>query len=149
LSIIDSQIEMAKGPNQEYEARQVYARDGEQIQDTRELQGQSPFLINAGLNYNNRGAGIETGLFYNVQGKTLEVVGFGLNSDVYTQPFNSLNFNFAKTFGEEKRSKMSLGANNLLGDSRESLYHAFRAETQRFSYRDPGMSFSLGYSYTF
>src|SRR5690606_34645549 len=82
LSLIDSKIEMAKGPNQEYEARQIYARDGETIKDTRELQGQSPFLVNAGLNYNNRKAGIETGLFYNVQGKTLEVVGFGLNADV-------------------------------------------------------------------
>jgi outer membrane receptor protein involved in Fe transport len=149
LSLIDSKIEMAKGPNREYEARQIYARDGETIKDTRELQGQSPFLVNAGLNYNNREAGIETGLFYNVQGKTLEVVGFGLNADVYTQSFNSLNFNFAKTFGAEKRSKISLSATNLLGDDRESLYHAFRADKQRFSFRDPGTSFSLGYSYTF
>lgn len=149
LSIIDSQIEMAKGPNQEYEARQIYARDGETIEDTRELQGQSPYLVNAGLNYNNREAGIETGLFYNVQGKTLEVVGFGLNSDVYTQPFNSLNFNFSKTLGAEKRSKISFSANNLLDDDRESLYHAFRADKQRFSFREPGMSFSLGYSYNF
>lgn len=149
LSLIDSRIEMDKGPNQEYEARQIYAREGEVIDDTRELQGQSPFLINAGLNYNNREVGIETGLFYNVQGKTLEVVGFGLNSDVYTQAFNSLNFNFAKTFGEEGRSKLSLSANNLLADDRESLYHGFRTEKQRFSFRDPGMSFSLGYSYSF
>ncbi len=149
LSLIDSKIEMAKGPNREYEARQIYARDGETIKDTRELQGQSPFLVNAGLNYNNREAGIETGLFYNVQGKTLEVVGFGLNADVYTQPFNSLNFNFAKTLGTEKRSKISLSATNLLGGDRESLYHAFRADKQRFSFRDPGTSFSLGYSYTF
>ena len=42
---------------------------------------------------------LETGLFYNVQGKTLEIVGTGVVPDVYTLPFHSLNFNFSKNFG--------------------------------------------------
>lgn len=149
LSIIDSKIDMARGENQEYESRQIFARDGETIEGTRQLQGQSPFLINAGLNYNNRDKGIETGVFYNVQGKTLEVVGFGQNPDVFTQPFNSLNFNFSKTFGELQRSKITLKANNILDDNRESLYKSYNAEKQNFSFRKPGVSFSLGYSLTF
>ncbi|MBR9855104.1 MAG: TonB-dependent receptor [Algicola sp.] len=149
VSIIDSKIDMARGENQEYESRQIFARDGETIKDNRDLQGQSPYLINAGLNYDNRETGLETGIFYNVQGKTLEVVGFGQNPDVFTQPFHSLNFNFSKTIGKEKRSKISLKANNILGDERVSLYESFGASKQNFSFRDPGMSFSLGYSLSF
>lgn len=124
-------------------------REGETIDDNRQLQGQSPFLINAGLKYDNRESGLETGIFYNVQGKTLEVVGFGQNPDVFTQPFHGLNFNISKELGEEKRSKISFKANNLLGDERESLYESFGTEDQRFSFRDPGISFSLGYSLSF
>ncbi|CAZ95353.1 TonB-dependent receptor [Zobellia galactanivorans] len=149
VSVIDSKIEMAKGENQEYETRLAFARDGETIEETRELQGQSPYLVNVGLNYNNRETGFETGAFFNVQGKTLQVIGFGQNADVYTQPFNSLNFNISKAFGEEQRSKVSFKANNILGDDRESLYESFGGITNRYSYRDPGVSFSLGYSLSF
>ncbi|AEM70032.1 TonB-dependent receptor [Allomuricauda ruestringensis DSM 13258] len=149
VSIIDSKIEMAKGENQEYDSRQTFARDGETIDETRQLQGQSPFLVNAGLNYNNRNIGLETGVFYNVQGKTLEVVGFGQNPDVFTQPFNSLNFNFSKTLGQEQNSKITLKVNNILNDTRESLYDSFGAAKQNFSYREIGTAFSLGYSLNF
>ncbi|RNL83067.1 TonB-dependent receptor [Sinomicrobium pectinilyticum] len=147
VSLIDSKIDMAP---QEYEGRTNFRKEGETIDDTRELQGQSPYLINAGLNYKSEEIGLESGLFYNVQGKTLEVVGSaGLNPDVYTMPFNSLNFNFSKMFGKDQRSKISIKVDNLLDDDRESQYESFRAENQNFSFRAPGREFSIGYSYRF
>ncbi|MGK6351057.1 TonB-dependent receptor domain-containing protein [Parapedobacter sp. DT-150] len=148
-SLIQSRIEMLKGAGQEYDSRLNAARDGEEIEDTRELQGQSPYLINTGLLYNNEDLGLETGLFYNVQGKTLEVIGLSVNPDVYTQPFNSLNFNFSKKVGQAKKGTISLKVENILNDDRESLYESFRAESQRFQLRSPGRNFSLGYSYSF
>ncbi|MEJ4086806.1 TonB-dependent receptor [Galbibacter orientalis] len=149
VSVIDSEIEMAKGEGQEYESRLIFARDGETIKDTRTLQGQSPYLINAGLNYDNRELGLETGVFFNVQGKTLEVVGFGQNPDVFIQPFNSLNFNLAKAFGKEKNSKISFKMENILDEKRQSFYESYGAADQNFSYRQPGMALSLGYSLSF
>ncbi len=147
VSLIDSKIDMAP---QEYEGRNNFRKEGETIDDTRELQGQSPYLINAGLNYKSEEIGLESGLFYNVQGKTLEVVGSaGLNPDVYTMPFNSLNFNFSKMFGKDQRSKISIKVDNLLDDDRESQYESFRAENQNFSFRAPRREFSIGYSYQF
>ncbi|MGF1555051.1 TonB-dependent receptor domain-containing protein, partial [Paucihalobacter sp.] len=146
ISLIESEIEMPKGAGQEFESRQQFARTGEVIEDTRQLQGQSPFLVNVGLNYNNTSLGLETGMFYNVQGKTLEVVGFGRNPDVFTQPFNSLNFNFSKTFGEDQRSKLSLKIDNVLNDDRVSLYDSFGGTGENFSFRAPGTTFSIGYS---
>ena len=77
----------------ELKLRQLGLRDGQTLGDSRPLQGQSPYLINAGIEYNNSEKGIQGGLFYNVQGKTLQVVGDGFYPDVFTIPFNSLNFN--------------------------------------------------------
>jgi TonB-dependent receptor len=149
VSLIQSEIEMPKGPGQEFESRQQFARNGEVIDDTRQLQGQSPFLVNVGLNYNNTDLGLETGMFYNVQGKTLEVVGFGRNPDVFTVPFNSLNFNFSKTFGQDQRSKVSFRAENILGAERISRYESFGGARENFSFRAPGTTFTLGYSLNF
>ena len=98
----------------EYNRRVLAARDGESIEDTRDLQGQSPFLINTGLNYNNSDTGLQTGLFFNVQGKTLEVVGTGIVPDVYTKPFSSLNFTLNKSFGQDKKSTIDVKVSNIL-----------------------------------
>lgn len=134
---------------QEYNRRVLAARDGEKIDTKRDLQGQSPFLLNLGLDYNNSDIGLQTGLFYNVQGKTLEVVGTGIVPDVYTQPFHSLNFTLNKAFGSNRKSSIEIKINNLLNDKKESYYESYKATDQIFSLRDPGIEFSLGYTYKF
>lgn len=146
VSVIKSELTMA---DDEFEARVANARDGETIDRERDLQGQSPFLINAGLDFNDPDIGLQTGLFFNVQGKTLEVVGAGPVPDVYTMPFNSLNFTFNKTLGKEGRSAIDIKVSNILGDERESVYQSFGTQDQIFSLRQPGTEFSLGYSYKF
>ena len=92
---------------------------------------------------------MQTGLFYNVQGETLEVVGIGLVPDVYTQPFESLNFTFNKAFGENKRSSIDFKVSNILGSERESVYKSFNTQNEIYSLRSPGTEFSLGYSFKF
>ena len=113
------------------------------------MQGQAPYLINVGLNYDNSDIGLRTGLFYNVQGETLEVVGIREVPDVYTQPFNSLNFTLNKSFGENQRSSIDLKVSNILGDERLSEYESFGASNQIFSLREPGTEISLGYTFKF
>lgn len=144
-SVIQSKLKMG---NDEFTLRQNTARPGETFENTRELQGQSPYLINAGLDYDNDKIGLQTGLFYNVQGKTLEVVG-GANPDVFTLPFNSLNFSLNKTLGSAKNANISFKIVNLLGVEKESIYQSFNAQDQVFSKRNPGTSFSIGYSIKF
>lgn len=147
VSLMDSKLTMA---DQEYEARTSFLKEGESVDRDRSLQGQSPYLINTGLNYNNSDLGLVTGVFYNVQGKTLEVVGSaGLIPDVYSVPFHSLNFNFSKTLGAEQKSKITLKVDNMLGDDRESQYEAYNTQNQNFSFRSPGTTFTLGYSLSF
>jgi len=146
MSFIKSELTMS---DDEFESRALAARDGETIDRERDLQGQAPFLLNFGLDYNNSDIGLQTGLFFNMQGETLEVVGIGLVPDVYTQPFESLNFTLNKSFGEKKSSSIDLKVSNILGSERESAYKSFNTQNQIFSLRSPGTEFSLGYSYKF
>ena len=120
-----------------------------EIDEFRVLQGQSPYLINAGINYTNSGNGIQSALYYNVQGSTLEVVGVGFIPDVYTAPFNSLNFNFSKSFGPNKNQSVTFRIINLLDDARESRYEYFGNNSFLFSLFKPGRDFSIGYSIKF
>ncbi len=143
-SIIKSQLEIGEA---ELEARALSLRDGETLETTRELQGQSPYLINVGLNYTKND--LQAGLFYNAQGKTLEVVGTGFVPDVFTLPFHSLDFNLNKSFGEDKSSNVNFKVQNILGSSRESVFQSYKAQDQIFSKFSPGVGFSVGYSYKF
>ena len=120
-----------------------------EISTFRELQGQSPYLINTGLSYSHTKKGIQSALYYNVQGATLEVVGVGFIPDVYTAPFNSLNFNFSKSFGASNNQSVTLKIINLLDDQRESRYEYFGNNSNIFSLYKPGRDFSVGYSISF
>ncbi len=146
VSFIKSELTMS---DDEFDSRALAARDSENIDRERNLQGQAPFLLNFGLDYNNAEIGLQTGLFFNVQGETLEVVGIGLVPDVYTTPFESLNFTLNKSFGEKRSSNIDIKVSNILGSDRESVYKSFKAQDQIFSLRTPGTEFSLGYTYTF
>ncbi|MGM0390265.1 MAG: TonB-dependent receptor domain-containing protein [Bacteroidota bacterium] len=149
VSFIDSQVEMDRSANGEFESKQRNLRPGEEFDGTRQLQGQSPFLINTGIDYTDSETGWQAGIFYNTQGKTLELVGIGTVPDVYTMPFHSLNFNLNKSFGENRNSTISLKVSNMLGDDIESRFQSFGAEDQIFSLRKPGTPISLSYSYKF
>ncbi len=146
ISIIESQQSFSED---EEEARRDNLREGETLKDYRPLQGQSPLLLNVGFNYDGEDNGWQGGLVYNVQGKTLEIVGNGDIPDVYTMPFHNLKFNLSKEFGKEKNSKISLRFENVLNDKIESVYQSFGATDRLFSSRYPGQAISLGYSYQF
>jgi len=146
FSLIQSELEMSEA---EYERRLLSARDGETISNKREMQGQSPYLINFGLNYANEDNGWQTSLYYNVQGKTLQVVGTGDVPDAFTMPFNSLDFILNKSFGKESSSNINLSVKNLLDSKRDVRYQSFGAEDQIFSSFTPGTGISLGYTYRF
>ena len=146
MSIIESRLTFSES---EKARRESSKRTGETVGDFRTLQGQAPYLINSGISYSNPETGIQTGLFYNVQGKTLEIVGDGFRPDVFRIPFHSLNFNFNKTFGKERKSTINIRANNLLGDVKESMVESYGTEALNFRLRNPGRIFSLGFKYRF
>ncbi|MEQ3655324.1 MAG: TonB-dependent receptor [Dokdonia sp.] len=129
--------------------RENVLREGETLDGGRQLQGQSPFLLNTGITFDSGESGWKSGLFYNVQGRTLQIVGAGEIADVFTLPFNDLKFQLSKTFGTDGNQTLTFKAGNLLDDDRESVYKSFGAEDQLYSKWSPGQDFSLGYSYKF
>ena len=146
VSFIESEVQMS---DEEFQARMSFQRTGETIKDTRQLQGQSPFLINGGLQFDNQN-GFETALTYNVQGERLSVVGINSSPDVFDQPFHSLNLNVNKTLGGvDGKVRIGVGAENILGDKIESFSKNFQSGDKIFSSLTPATRFRLRFAYTF
>ena len=145
LSLINSEQEFS---DDEKANREDNLRSGEVLDDTRPLQGQSPYLVNFGIDYTNDNEW-NAGLFYNVQGKTLQIVGSGDIPDVYTLPFNNLLFNASKTFGKNKNATISLKFENLLNSNIESVYESYKAKDQIYSKWNPGQKISISYNVKF
>jgi len=146
LTLVKSQIQMT---GLEYNSRKSYERAGQNITNTRDMAGQSPYVINAGISYLNQKAGLNVGAFYNVKGPTLYIVGVGLYPDVYAEPFHSLNFSLNKTIGKEGKTTIDFKVANLLNDRVEKFYHSYQADNQVFDSINPGRSFSIGISHSF
>ena len=150
FTYIKSQIEMGSA---EYNSRVENARKGETIEKYRDMAGQAPFLINAGLSYDGSEQGfwnnVEAGLYYNVQGQTLQYVGIVDRPSVYSKPFHSLNFNASKGFGADGKLQIGLKIDNILNADKETVYKSYNAKDQLFSKLKPGSSFQLKLSYSF
>lgn len=146
VTLVRSEIDMT---DREFQSRKTYEKTGETITNTRQMAGQAPYVINAGLTYSHQEIGLDAGLFYNVKGPTLSIVGAGLFPDVYIQPFNSLNFSLNKKIGKEKNTTLDFKVSNILNDRMESFYTSFNAEDQIFDQFIPRRAFSLGLSHRF
>lgn len=146
FTYVYSQIAMT---DSEYEERKKQERDGEDVNDYRPMAGQAPWVVNAGLVYLNRDFGLDIGAFYNVKGPTLTIVGLGIFPDVYTVPFHSLNFSATKKFGKENRMSIGIKVSNILNDKKEELFNSYKASDVYSLIKEPGTSFSLGFSYKF
>lgn len=146
VTIVESRITMT---NTEYNSRLSFQKDGENIDNKRQMAGQAPYIVNASLGYENFENGLDAGLFYNVKGSTLSIVGGGLFPDVYAEPFSSLNFNLNKSFGAERNMSLNFSVSNILNDKREEVYSAYNAEDQPFTVFSPGRTFGLGFKYSF
>lgn len=108
----------------------------------RPLQGQSPYLINAGLYYN--GKVFYCNVLYNIFGKRIYVVGDNLgNETIYELPRHSLDFSIGKTFFQKIDCKISitdiLNANYLYKTENNLVWRSIQK----------GTSISLGINYIF
>lgn len=133
-------------------------------QKSRALQGQSPYLVNAGLYYtSNDKLGLSASVLYNIIGR--RIVGIGRNSsivpnsdydlpDSYEMPRNLLDITVAKKFA--RRFEVKLGVKNALNEAVELKQfptvtidgvQQVREQTTRSYY--PGVSASLSFSVKF
>ena len=143
-SYIHSEVQIV---GDEYLSRKNNLREGEAFQETRVMQGQAPYLINAGVSYKNENTKLEAGLFYNVQGPSLAIVGINNRPDVYNAPFNSLNLNLL--YSVSKKSQITFSVKNLLNDRNEMLTESFGTDPQIYSSYQIGRTLAFKWTYTF
>ncbi|MBM3874999.1 MAG: hypothetical protein FJ382_14965, partial [Verrucomicrobia bacterium] len=113
---------------------------------TRQLFEQSPFIINADLNYDNRRTGTSMSLSYNVVGERLTIAS-ALTDDVYEQPAPSLDF----VWSQRLRPGMSLKftARNLLDPVFRRTYGAKDDPAAAYSAFTRGMTFGISLAYEY
>lgn len=132
------------------------------LEHDRPMQGQSPYLVNAGLFYQTEKAGVMAGVLYNRIGK--RIVGIGrsdmsvggsINNDIpdmYEMPHDALDIVLSKKFG--KQVEVKLNAKDVIGQ--DAVFKQFprfedangqiverEQTTKRFA---PGRSFTLSVS---
>lgn len=132
----------------EYETEVEFAESEKGIDEYREMSMQAPYSINAFLRYEALRKGISANLSYNVQGETLTYVSASDVPEVYTKPFNSLNFKISKNLGVKQNSSVSLRVENIL-DGKNELVYKTESEEKLFSLRTPGRKFTVSYRYSF
>lgn len=119
--------------------------------DNRPLQGQSPYIINAGLNYNDPQKGLQVNFNYNVIGKRIFAVGNNFGSpypDWYEMPRNVIDFSFSKQLTKSIMLKGGVTdilnqGNTILQDGNQDQVFS-RNQDQIIQNYTPGRVASLG-----
>jgi hypothetical protein len=149
ISVTRSRIKLSLT---EYYSKVENARTGETVDQDRVMAGQAPYIINSGLSYsggeNGFWSGFEAGLYYNVQGKTLQYVGIADRPDIYMLPFHSLNLTASKSIGKDKKTQLGFKIENLLNDKKESVFKSFNPTDQFFTKLEPGITYHLKLTYS-
>ncbi len=138
VSFVTSEVDI---PDREMQVKLV---SDPNASDTRKFQGQSPYIVNFDLNYENRDRGIKSTLYYNTFGERLSDASIGATPYVYEQPRHTLNYSISKSIGEHLSLKLS--AKNLL-DSDHKRTQEFKGKEYIVTKYSSGRSFSLGLSY--
>ena len=117
----------------------------------RPLQGQAPYVINAGIFYTSDPTGWQVNLLYNVVGKSIAFVGNNNYPDVYLMPRNVLDLTFNKRLNE--RFNLKGGISDMLNQPIQFLQDGNgdgkfdRGKDPSIQKFKPGQVFSIGFSY--
>ncbi|NBC09075.1 MAG: TonB-dependent receptor [Bacteroidetes bacterium] len=112
--------------------------------DTRQFVGQSPYLLNTALNYNNPELGLDATLAFNVFGDRLVTISEQANPDVFEKARPQVDFSISKRLTE--RIGLRFNARNLLNPNWRRTMEFRGREYILLDYRR-GINFGLKLSY--
>ncbi|OGC76871.1 MAG: hypothetical protein A2Z27_06000 [candidate division Zixibacteria bacterium RBG_16_50_21] len=112
--------------------------------DKRPLQGQSPFVLNLDLNYDNLKSGTSFGIFYNIFGRRLAEVGVAGTPGIFEKPHGELNLTFSQRILAGFTLKASI-KNALNSDIVKA--HTYKGVDYITYQYNTGRTFTLGVSY--
>jgi outer membrane receptor protein involved in Fe transport len=111
----------------------------------RVLQGQSPYVLNVDLSYDNSKMGTSASLYYNVFGERLSEVSLGGTPNVFEQPRGALDLSLSQKLSRNLTFKAN--AKNLLNTSvRKS--HTFKGQEFVVQEHKTGRLISISMSYS-
>ena len=139
LSLINSEIEI---PADELRIMRI---NNPSIGSTRELAGQSPYVYNLNISYDNFERGLAATVYYNIFGKRLSEVNKDGQPFVYEQPFATLNFSTSVKLMHGVTFKFN--AKNLL-DSKYKKTQELNGVEYIFTQYSIGRTFSAGFDYS-
>jgi hypothetical protein len=119
----------------------------------RPLQGQSPYLLNAGILYNTPGNEFAFSLLYNRTGERIADVGFAGYPDIYERARDIIDLQFGKQIG--KKGELKLNISDLLNQKTifyqnpDSRKNYSRKQDQVVNTVKYGTNISLAYTYNF
>ncbi|MEO7445425.1 MAG: TonB-dependent receptor, partial [Ferruginibacter sp.] len=90
------------------------------VDESRPMQGQSPYLLNAGVQYDLEKYGITSTLLFNQIGRRIALVGGGDQPPIWERPRPLLDFQLAKKILKSK-GELKLNVSDLL--NREVIYY--------------------------
>ena len=118
----------------------------------RPMMGQSPYVANAGIYFDDTEKGVRASVLWNVFGRRLYAVGSALFPDIYEMPRNSLDVTASKRLGKHFEVKMSaqdlLNQRMYLKQDSDGNGTIDGVDSDVLSYRR-GQYFSAGVQYTF
>jgi len=119
----------------------------------RPMQGQSPYLINAGLIYQNDTLGFGVSLMYNKIGRRIAFVGTNGYQDIYENPRNILDFQVTKRI--LKKGELKLNVSDIF-NQRSIFYQDFNRSKKYEASEDKeingikyGRNITLSFAYNF
>jgi len=131
----------AKIPNQQFAMMLV---DNPTASKFRPLFGQSPYVLNFLLNYNNKDLGLDVNASFHISGKKIVYVLLGNTPNIYEQPRGVLNLNVAKHFNDLYHIRLSI--DNIL-DAKLVQIQSFKGRTYSYRQYSLGRNIWLGFSY--
>ncbi|MBW6460227.1 MAG: TonB-dependent receptor [Bacteroidales bacterium] len=120
---------------------------------SRPMYGQSPYIVNAGLYFNDPITTFNIVLLYNVIGKRIYIVGYEDYPDIYEMPRNLLDMTVTKNFGEHWEVKFGISnilaaPSYLIQDGNQDGIFDPKTDQVIQSYIDP-RNYSIGITYSF
>lgn len=116
------------------------------IKDDRPLQGQSDYVINAGLYYENSALGLNGSISYNKIGWQLNKVGFNGIGDIYEKPRDQVDISLGKKLFQDLSLKLVV--RDILAQDQEFIQKHPDGDKTADVYKK-GRVISFGLSYTF
>jgi TonB-dependent receptor len=121
----------------------------------RPMQGQSPYLINGGLVYQNDDKGFGASLLVNRIGRRIAFVGTNGYQDIYENPRTVLDLQLAKTVFKNKNGEIKINASDIFNQN-AIFYQDFNRSKKYEAEEDKviqgikyGRNFSISFSYKF